>query len=114
MGKGRKLNTYSTEFKLNAIRMYLSGQYGGYTPVTKMLGINRTNLINWVAIYTQNGEIGLEDGRGKEKTCHYVLPPAIEGLPTKDENLRLRAENAYLRSLLELNMDLIKKKHTTK
>ena len=60
LGKVRKLNTYSTELKLNAIIMYLSGQYGGYTPVTKMLGINFTNLINWVAIYTQNGKIGLE------------------------------------------------------
>ena len=114
MGNIKNHSTYSKEFKLNAIRMYLSGQYGGYTPVTKMLGITRTNLINWVAIYTQSGETGLEDGRGKGETRQFVLPPPIEGLPMRDENLRLRAENAYLRSLLELNMDIIKKKHITK
>jgi len=39
----------------------------------------------------------------------FVLPIKIEGLPLVDENLRLRAENAYLRSILELNIDINKK-----
>ncbi len=114
MEKERKKKTYSKEFKLDAIRMYLSGQYGGYTPVTNMLGITRTNLINWVAAYIKDGESGLDDGRGKGETKQFVLPPAIEGLPIQEENLRLKAENAYLRALLTLNIDNIKKKHTTK
>lgn len=114
MEEPRKHRTFSREFKLNAIRMYLSGQYGGYSPVTKMLGISRTNLINWVASYKEKGEASLEDGRGKSGTGQFVLPPPIEGLPIEDENLRLKAENAYLRSLLELNINNIKKKHTTK
>jgi len=46
MEQERKNKTYSKEFKLDAIKMYLSGQYGGYTPVTKMIDITRTNLIN--------------------------------------------------------------------
>ena len=62
------------------------------------------------AIYSREGESGLEDGRGKGKTKQFVLPPQIEGLPIQDENLRLKAENAYLRSILELNIDIIKKK----
>jgi len=39
VGDSIKKKTYSKEFKLNAIRMYLSGQYGGYTPVANMLEI---------------------------------------------------------------------------
>ena len=111
---GEKKNTYSKEFKLDAIRMYLSGKYGGYTPVSRALDITRTNLINWVSRFSNLGETGLEDGRSKGATGQFVLPPKIEGLPINEENLRLRAENAYLRSLLELNIDVIKKKHITK
>lgn len=107
-------NTYSKEFKLNAIQMYLSGSYGGYTPVSNQLNITRTNLLNWVKKYTQFGEDGLEDGRGKNNTGQFVLPPKIEGLPMVSENIRLKAENAYLRTLIELNVNNIKKKHTTK
>ena len=114
MGSIRKHKTFSKEFKLDAIRMYLGGQFGGYTPVTKMLGISRTNLINWVSSYQKEGEAGLDDGRGQGETRLFVMPPPIGGLPIKDENLRLKAENAYLRALLELNIDNIKKKHTTK
>ena len=106
---GEKNKTYSKEFKLDAIRMYLSGEHGGYTPVARALNITRTNLINWVDRYTKLGEVGLEDGRGKGSTGQFVLPPRIEGLPINEENIRLKAENAYLRSLLELNIDVIKK-----
>ena len=111
---GKNKNTYSKEFKLDAIRMYLSGEHGGYTPVSRTLDITRTNLINWVSRYSKLGETGLEDGRGKGATGQFVLPPKLGGLPINEENLRLRAENAYLRSLLELNIDVIKKKHITK
>lgn len=77
--------------------------------------ITRTNLINWVVRYSRLGEAGLEDGRGKVNTGQFVIPPKIEGLPikNKEENLRVKAENAYLRSLIELNINVIKK-HTTK
>lgn len=68
--------------------MYLSGEHGGYTPVANKMGVSRTNLINWVSIYTREGEAGLEDGRGKSSAGHYVLPPAIQGLPLEDKNLR--------------------------
>jgi hypothetical protein len=89
--------------------MYLGGECGGYTPVARILDITRTNLINWVSRYSKLGEFGLEDGRGKGSTGQFVLPPKLEGLPINEENIRLRAENAYLRSLLELNIDVIKK-----
>jgi hypothetical protein len=94
--------------------MYLRGEHGGYTPVARTLDITRTNLINWVSKYSRLGETGLEDGRRKGAIGQFILPPKIEGLPINEENLRLRAENAYLRSLLELNIDVIKKKHITK
>ena len=112
-GDGRKMGeknkTHSKDFTLDAIRMYLSGEHGGYTPVARALNITRTNLINWVDRYTKLGEVGLEDGRGKGAMGQFVLPPKIEGLPINEENIRLKAENAYLRSLLELSIDVIKK-----
>lgn len=111
---GKKKTTYSKQFKIEAIRMYLSGEHGGYTPVSRSLDITRTNLINWVDRYAKLGEAGLEDGRGKSNSGQFVLPPQIDGLPIAEENIRLKAENAYLRSLLELNINAIKKKHTTK
>ena len=111
---GEKKSTYNKKFKLDAIRMYLSGEYGGYTPVARTLDITRTNLINWVSKYSKLGETGLEDGRSKANTGQFVFPQKIDGLPINEENLRLRAENSYLRSLLELNIDVIKKKHITK
>lgn len=110
----KKHNTYSKEFKLNAIQMYLSGEYGGYSPVAQQLNITRTNLINWVSKYSNIGEAGLLDGRGKSTSGLFVLPPKIDGLPMAEDNLRLKAENSYLRTILELNIDIIKKKHTTK
>ncbi len=106
---GEKNKAYSKEFKLDAIRLYLSGEHGGYTPVARALNITRANLINWVNRYSKLGEFGLEDGRGKGSAGQFVLPPKIEGLPINEENIRLKAENAYLRSLLELNIDIIKK-----
>jgi len=109
-----KKNSYTRDFKLNAIRMYLCGEYGGYTPVSKMLNLTRTNLINWVKKYSEMGDVGLEDGRGKKTEGIFVFPPKIEGLPIVEENLRLKAENAYLREILKLNIKVIKKKHTTK
>jgi len=89
--------------------MYLSGEYGGYTPVARTLNITRINLINCVDRYSKLGEIGLKDGRGKRTTGQFILPPKLEGLPINEENLRLKVENTYLSSLLELNIDNIKK-----
>ena len=106
---GMKKAKFSKQFKIEAIRIYLSGEHGGYTPVSKFLDITRTNLINWVARYAKMGEVGLEDGRGKNSTGQFFLPPKIENLPIIEENIRLKAENAYLRSILELNIDVIKK-----
>ena len=57
---GEKKNKYSKEFKLDAIRMYLSGEHGGYTPVARTLDITRTNLSNWVSRYSRLGKTGLE------------------------------------------------------
>ena len=104
---GMKKAKFSKQFKIEAIRIYLSGEHGGYTPVSKFLDITRTNLINWVARYAKLGEVGLEDGRGKNNTGQFFLPPKIENLPIIEENIRLKAENAYLRSILELNINVI-------
>lgn len=56
---GKKNNTYNKKFKIDAIRKYLSGEYGSYTPIARTLNITRTNLINWFDRYSKLGEIGL-------------------------------------------------------
>lgn len=104
-----KIKTHSKEFKLNAIRMYLSGQYGGYTLVSKMLDVCRTNLVNYGCYLFKRRRIRFRRWQGKGRNKTIFITPQIEGLPIQDENLRLKAENAYLRSLLKLNIDIIKK-----
>ena len=108
---GSKRRSFSKEFKLNAVKLYLEGQNGGCKVLSKSLGLNdHRMLMRWVEKYKVQGEAGLEDMRGKIKSPFRGHPRTVS-VTLEDENLRLRAENEYLRRLLELNQDNIKKKH---
>ena len=41
---GEKKSTYNKKFKLDAIRMYLSGEHGGYTPVARQSNFKKILL----------------------------------------------------------------------
>ena len=64
---GMKKAKFSKQFKIDAIRIYPSGEHGGYTPVSKFLEITRTNLINWVAPVCQDGRSRFGRWPGQEQ-----------------------------------------------
>lgn len=110
----KKNNTYSVDFKINTIERYNSGDEGGVKALSKKLGFRSHNMLTrWLKSYNEFGIAGLEDKRGK-------TPAPMRGRPKKyydspeEEILKLRAENEYLKKLLEINQENIKKKGNMK
>ncbi|MGG6439743.1 transposase [Saccharococcus caldoxylosilyticus] len=102
MKKTRKgKTTYSPEFKLKAVKMYIEEGYG-YKRVCKELGIPSTKTIRlWVKNYDETGLDGLEERRGKSKSP-LKGGPRKKKLSLEEENRRLKAENEYLKKLRSL------------
>jgi transposase len=107
---GKKKNFYSVEFKINVIKRYNSGEEGGVKALSKKLGFrSNTMLRDWLKKYNEFGAAGLDSKRGKSLT-------PMRGRPKKtfvsheEEILKLKAENEYLKQLLKINQDNIKKK----
>jgi transposase-like protein len=74
--------------------------YKGYKTITRELDLLDTKTIrNWVKAYRELGEEGLQDRRGKHGHHHRS---STNTQPVEQELLGLRAENAYLKKLLEL------------
>jgi transposase len=110
----QKTNTYSIEFKINAIERYNSGDEGGVKALSKALGLKSyTQLFQWLKKYNEYGIAGLEDKRGK-------TPSPLRGRPKKqydsleEEIIQLKVENEYLKKIIEKNQEFIKKKQNTK
>lgn len=96
---------YPFEFKLDAVRRVID-QGATAQQVAHEYGLSSDKLVqSWVRAYRRDGEDGL---RPKPKG----RPPTISGAPAagdmsdlarlEQENLRLRAENAYLKKLRAL------------
>lgn len=94
---GRKRKTYSQDFKMAAVRMYLE-QGMGYKTVARELEINASMVRNWIKNYKSLGPKGLEERRGKTKTP-FTGRPRIKQLPLEQEVERLRTENEFLKKL---------------
>lgn len=96
---GNKTNTYSAEFKLKAVKMYLEENRGPKF-IARALGIpNRKQVEKWVKVYKTRGPEGLEEQRGKSCGPKKGRP---KKLGVEDELLKLKAENEYLKKLLIL------------
>ena len=104
MGKtGRKNQNYSYEFKINAVEMYLSGEYGGMENIAKALGMpSKTPLLNWVKLYRENPELLKRDGRhlGKSDGIKKGRPKKIN-LDDFDKDEQIR--------ILKIEIDVLKK-----
>lgn len=75
-------NTYTDEFRADAVRLYEETEGASFTSIGEDLGISRATLKNWV--------YAARKGRGLQPS-HAAEDPA-------DELLRLRKENQQLRS----------------
>jgi transposase-like protein len=90
-----KKQTYSTEVKLQAVELYLSGELGGYRPVADQFNVHATQVMRWVKAYKEEGIDGLKEKRG-------ILVGRQPKNPSDQEKIkRLEAEVEYLKKLLE-------------
>lgn len=107
---GKKKDIYSIEFKINVIEGYNNGDEGGVKALSKKLGFRSHNMLTqWLKKYNEFGIAGFEDKRGKPSSPMIGRPQKHYDSP-KEEILKLKAENEYLKGLLAINQDNIKKK----
>ena len=115
----RKNTSYSTQFKLNAVNLYLTSKKS-YQTLSNELRLNNPALLaRWVLDYRQQGNFAFgQKPRGrprKEPTLQdnkKTKLPKIEINKTEqelarlqNENLNLRMENEYLKGLRRLRME---------
>lgn len=98
---------YPLDFKLKAIKMYLEGNHGGYRKVAEIFGMKDTKCLRkWVKQYEENGEKFFKSKKLAKKEFLYKTPQSYE------EKLEyLEAENAYLKGLLGIVSEKVKKRN---
>ena len=105
-----KIIEYPKEFKIKAVKTYLSGEAGGYRKVAEMFGMTDTkSLRRWVKQYEEKGEDAFVEPVIATKEFLVKSPKDVE-----EEILYLKAENEYLKRLLGLTAEKVKKKKNTK
>ena len=98
MGKtGRKNNTYSPQFKKEAVERFLSGELGGDETASRRLGLrSHKQLQDWVKLYRIDPELLKKDGRGRASKGRPKKTKLDE--LSKDEQIEyLKMENAILK-----------------
>jgi transposase len=94
-----KYAKYTLEFKLRVVRACLD-EHMTFRGAAKHFGLSdHSNVKNWVYAYEAFGEAGLQDGRGRGKERPKRRLPS--GMSLEQENAWLKAENEYLKKLLE-------------
>lgn len=82
----------------------------GYQKVAEMYGMKDTRALRkWVKQYQDYGEEFFYNKKVKEKEFMYKTPQTYE-----EKILYLEAENAYLKELLGITAEKVKKKKNTK
>ena len=82
----------------------------GYQKVAEMYGMKDTRVLRkWVKQYQDYGEEFFNNKKVKQKEFMYKTPQSYE-----EKILYLEAENAYLKELLGITSEKIKKKKNTK
>lgn len=82
----------------------------GYKKVAEMYGMSDTRVLRkWVKQYQDYGEEFFRNKKVKEKEFMYKTPQTYE-----EKILYLEAENAYLKELLGITAEKVKKKKNTK
>ncbi len=113
MSANRKNNKYTIEFKARAVEMYLSGEYGGIDTLTKTLGLkSHSQIKSWIAKYKESGIKALDSQTGKAKSISKGRPRKTS-LSKDEEIIKLRAENDYLKGMLNISNKNIKKKNNS-
>jgi transposase len=91
--------TYSYELKLKAIKLYFDGFTR--TEIAEECNITNKKMVNhWVNKYKQGGPNALKDKRGLKRGMDKGRKRKIT-LTLEEENERLKAENLYLKKLID-------------
>lgn len=115
--RSRKNQTYSLDFKLHVVELYLTTEIS-YQELALQLGMNTPSLIaKWVNGYRIAGPDALRERR-KGRRPSVAKPEHKKSLQSvvqsqdsqylkqlEDENLKLRIENAYLKELRRLRLE---------
>lgn len=89
MGEIRR--TFSIDFKMKAIELYLHRGIGSEL-IGKELGFACSFIDRWIQIYKNEGILHLQEKRGRSRQTNEI---------NQDARIqRLEAENAYLKKLL--------------
>ena len=88
----RKNRNYSIEIKLKAVKMYLEEGLSS-SKIAKLLDLSSKNrVLLWSKRYEEFGMEGLKERRGRPKKNFNSIEEEME---------KLKAENEYLKKLLE-------------
>ena len=85
--KGQKFRKYSSEIKQEVVRLYLEEHLPKRT-IASLLGIDKSRVSLWMKNYLTHGTVELKRGRPKKESI-------------EEEMERLRAENAYLKLMMQ-------------
>lgn len=99
-----KNNTISLNEKIEAIHFCIEKDYN-YIETVNQYKISYQQIYSWVQKYEKNGPDGLIDRRGQHKPIEKLTDADRTRFHIKEleaRNLRLEAENAYLKKLKEL------------
>ena len=106
--RSRKNNSYTFEFKLSVVELYLKTEIS-YQDLALSVGINNPSLITkWVNDYRIAGpdkSKGRKPAMPKPKKIENIDDNAKYLKQLEDENLKLKIENAYLKELRRLRLE---------
>ena len=113
----RQNTVYDTQFKLNAVNLYLTSEKS-YREIANQLSMtNRALLTRWVLDYRVKGEFAFSNSRGRPRKEPDMSKQKSSKQPSdlseteqklaqlQNENLKLRIENEYLKGLRRLRME---------
>ncbi|CEN27529.1 Transposase [Lactococcus piscium MKFS47] len=113
----RQNTVYDTQFKLNAVNLYLTSEKS-YREIGDQLGMtNNVLLTRWVLDYREKGEFAFSNSRGRPRKEPDMSKQKSSKQPSdlseteqklaqlQNENLKLRIENEYLKGLRRLRME---------
>lgn len=96
------------------IVMYCVQNMKNYHQTSEHFNVSYQQVYQWVKKFEKEGEDGLKDKRGQRKVEPELTPEEKiqrEMKRLERENERLRAENAFLKKLEELERRRLKKRH---
>ncbi|MBS4196997.1 helix-turn-helix domain-containing protein, partial [Lederbergia citri] len=85
-----------------------------YHQASELFTVSYQQVYQWVKKFEKEGEDGLKDKRGRTKAESELTPEEKfrrEMKRLEQENERLRAENAFLKKLEEIERRRLKKRH---